>query len=400
MRLSNASKAEILVADALATHPPPMKIAVYAICLNEAQFVDRFLDAAAGADLIVIADTGSTDGTVAAFERRGVKPHAISIKPWRFDRARNAAMALVPDDVDVCVSLDLDEVIMPGWRHVVERAWRPPINHLMYTHAWSRDVTGLWHEHLDNRIHARHGFIWRYPCHECVFADGIPDHIGIVRHLRIEHRPDPTKSRGQYLPLLELAVREEPNSPRHAFYLGREFHYAGRYAEALVELGRYLDIASEPERGERCAALRLIARCHDAMGEADAALAAWRAAAADAPGVRGPQIDLAWALYQREQWAACYAAALAAMAIPEAVVEYGCDSETGVLPEDMAAICGWRLGHQHQALIYGRQAMAKAPGVERIRLNVERMEAALGVAPASASETTALGLAGGRAPNR
>jgi hypothetical protein len=47
----------------------------------------------------------------------------------------------------------------------------------------------------------------------------------------------------------------------------------------------------------------------------------------------------------------------------------------------MASICGWRLGHQNQALIYGRQALAKAPDVERIRLNVARMEQALGVAP-------------------
>jgi hypothetical protein len=54
-----------------------------------------------------------------------------------------------------------------------------------------------------------------------------------------------------------------------------------------------------------------------------------------------------------------------------------------VLAEDMASICGWRLGHQNQALIWGRQAMAKAPEVERIRLNVERMEKALGVTRAA-----------------
>ena len=61
-------------------------------------------------------------------------------RPWRFDQARNAALALVPDDVDICVSLDLDELIMPGWRRVLEGLWKPPINHVMYTHAWSRDV--------------------------------------------------------------------------------------------------------------------------------------------------------------------------------------------------------------------------------------------------------------------
>jgi len=355
-----------------------LKIAVYAICLNEVKFVDRFLDAIADADLIVIADTGSTDGTVAAFERRGVKPHAIRIKPWRFDRARNAALALVPDDVDICVSLDLDELIMPGWRRVLERLWTPPINHVMYTHAWSRDVTGQWQQHLDNRIHARHGFTWRYPCHETIETDGIDDHLAIVRHLRIEHKPDPGKSRGQYLPLLELAVREQPASPRQAFFLGREYVYYQRHAEALGELRRYLDIGPAHELGQRCAARRLIAQCHEGLGDADAALDAYRAAAEAAPEVRGPQIDYAWALYRREQWTACYAAAVKATALPEIVVDYGCDSEFGVLAEDMASICGWRLGFQAKALIYGRQALAKAPDVERIRLNVERMEQALG----------------------
>ena len=366
------------------SRPPRPKIAVYAICLNEEQFVDRFVDTATDADLIVVADTGSTDATVAAFERRGIKPHTISIKPWRFDAARNAALALVPDDVDICVSLDLDEMLMPNWRRVLERAWLPRINHVLYAHAFNRDVTGLWQVHFDNRIHARHGFVWRYPCHECIVADGVVEHIAVIRHLRIEHHPDPDKSRSQYLPLLELAVREEPDEPRHAFYLGRELFSSERPAEAVGELERFLALSGGAASGQRCAALRLIARSHDALGDPDAALAAYRFAAADAPEVRGPQIDLAWALYQRERWAECYAAAKAAIAIPELVVEYGCDSEFGVIPEDMAAICGWRLGHQNEALIFGRRALAKAPGVDRIRLNVERMEQALGVAPGRA----------------
>jgi len=364
--------------------PKPLNIAVYAICLNEEAFVDRFMDAIADADLVVIADTGSADGTVAAFRRRGVEPHSISIKPWRFDQARNAALALVPDDVDICVSLDLDEVIMPGWRRVIESAWRRArINHVMYTHAWSRDVTGRWHTLLDNRIHARHGFVWVYTSHEIVrAAEGVSEEIGVVRHLVIEHHPDPEKDRRRYLPLLELAVSEEPDSPRHAFYLGREYMFVERRQEALAEFARYLALANPGARGERCAVHRFIASCHGGLGEPDAELAALRGAVADAPTLRGPWVDLGWGLYKREEWAAAYDAALKALAIPDEVIEYGCDSDTGVLPEDVAAICGWRLGHLQQALIYGRQAMAKAPEVERIRMNVERMEQALGAAPA------------------
>src|SRR5208282_5633086 len=92
-----------------------LKICVYAICRNEEWCVDRFLDAAKDADLIQIADTGSTDGTCAKIEEWAVRNCGVKfgedglpksfvpkvqlnhiwIKPWRFDLARNAGLALV-----------------------------------------------------------------------------------------------------------------------------------------------------------------------------------------------------------------------------------------------------------------------------------------------------------------
>ena len=52
-----------------------MKVAVYAIALNEVRFVERFMASAREADLVVVADTGSTDGTAAALDREGVVVH-------------------------------------------------------------------------------------------------------------------------------------------------------------------------------------------------------------------------------------------------------------------------------------------------------------------------------------
>jgi tetratricopeptide (TPR) repeat protein len=354
-----------------------LKIVVYGICLNEAAFVDRFMDSCADADMVIIADTGSTDGTIEAFKARGAVVHSISIKPWRFDHARQAALDLLPEDVDICVSLDLDQVLPPGWRRILERAWKPPANQVYYTLAWARNHDGSPREVLDNRIHARKGFVWRYPVHECVEADGVARHILIIRHLRIDHQPDPDKSRGQYLGLLELAARERPDLPRHAHYLGREYFFVGRYAEAIAELERHLSLQPDIADMERNLSLRLIAQCKDQMGDPDGALATYRQAAAEAPGERGPLVDLAWALYQREAWAECFPIAVRAAAIEELPGDYGANSDTGVLPEDMACISGWRLGRLEEALAYGRRAMALAPQIDRIRLNVERMEAAL-----------------------
>ncbi len=43
--------------------------------------------------------------------------------PFRFDHSRNHCLEQIPDDVDICVSLDLDDVIEKGWRMKLEKAW-------------------------------------------------------------------------------------------------------------------------------------------------------------------------------------------------------------------------------------------------------------------------------------
>ena len=88
-----------------------LRICVYAISKNEAHFVQRFCESAKDADLILIADTGSDDGLPEEALKHGAVVHHICITPWRFDLARNAALALVPRDIDVCISLDIDELL-------------------------------------------------------------------------------------------------------------------------------------------------------------------------------------------------------------------------------------------------------------------------------------------------
>jgi tetratricopeptide (TPR) repeat protein len=367
-----------------------LKIAVYGICLNEEAFVDRFMDSCADADLVVIADTGSTDGTVEAFRRRGAIVHSIAIRPWRFDHARQAALELTPEDVDICVSLDLDQVLQPGWRALLDQHWTPPTNQATYTLLWGRNHDGSPRRMLDNRIHARHGFRWRYPVHECILPEGVDSHLLVVKPLRIDHLPDDTKSRSQYLGLLELAAREEPDLPRHAHFLAREYFILERYGEAIAAFERH--IAMGGDGLERNMSLRTIGECKMHLGDPEGALSAFRQAAEEMPDLRGSLTDYAWALYRSERWAECFEIAARASALDDRTSAYGVRTETGVLPEDMAAICGWRLGRLEQALAYGRMAMRRAPGVERIRRNVEQMEAALAAANPPASQQTAGGV--------
>ena len=113
-----------------------MKVAVYTIALNEAAHAERWANSAVDADYRIVADTGSTDDTVERLTKAGVRVHRIAIRPWRFDDARNAAMALIPDDVDVCFSMDMDEFLGPGWRPKLDAAWTPET-----TALWCRKVS-------------------------------------------------------------------------------------------------------------------------------------------------------------------------------------------------------------------------------------------------------------------
>lgn len=99
-----------------------MKIYVYAIAKNEQKFAARWYESVKEADGVFVLDTGSDDDTVKILEKLGATVKTEKIQPWRFDTARNRALSLVPDDADICVSVDIDEVFLPGWRQKLEKA--------------------------------------------------------------------------------------------------------------------------------------------------------------------------------------------------------------------------------------------------------------------------------------
>ncbi len=168
-----------------------MKVAVYTIALNEEHFVQSWFDSAKDADYLLIADTGSTDKTVEKAKSLGIVCHTISVKPWRFDDARNVSLALIPDDIDYCIALVMDEVLQPGWREELESAhtqkWTRP--RYQYTWSWNPDGSpGL--VYGGDKIHARHGYRWKHPVHEVITPDRIAETQGWVK-LEIHHHPDP-----------------------------------------------------------------------------------------------------------------------------------------------------------------------------------------------------------------
>lgn len=345
-----------------------MKIAVYTIALNEEQFVERWYTANKDADYLVIADTGSTDNTVEKARELGIIVHDIRIKPWRFDDARNTALALVPADTDVCVSVDMDEVLYPGWREALESQWGDA-NHGRFLYTWNHEEDGsdgltFWYE----KIHARHGYRWKHPVHEIIQPDRIEEKYVDVHGFRLHHFADPTKSRGQYLDLLALSVKEDPYNDRNAFYYARELMFYNHNEEATKEFKRHLALPSAVWKPERAAGMRYLARV-DAPENAEMWL---KMATDECPDNREPWIELAQHYYRKSDWVKCLPAAQRALSIE--VRDYNYLSEAwawGAEPHDLAAISCYHLGMKNEAIEYGIKAVELSPEDGRLLSNLE-----------------------------
>lgn len=275
------------------------KICVYAISKNEEKFVKRWYESVKEADSVYVLDTGSTDKTISMLKDLGVNVAVKEIKPWRFDVARNESLKLVPEDCDICVCIDIDEVISKGWRKKLEEIWDDNTNHLRYIYNWSHDDNGkplvsFYYE----KIHARNGFKWIYPVHEVLEFSGEKEVFKTTEEIVVDHYPDSTKSRSNYLPLLELSVKENPDNDRNMHYLGREYMFHGKYNEAIDMLIKHLNLKNATWKDERCASMRFIARCYKYLKRYDEAKMWLDKAINEAPYLRDPYVERAMLEYE------------------------------------------------------------------------------------------------------
>ena len=357
-----------------------MNICVYAIAKNESKFAARWAASMAEADAVYVLDTGSEDNTVSILKEKGVHVSEARIEPWRFDAARNASLALLPEDTDVCVCTDLDEMFEPGWRSKLENAWQPGVTRASYRYTWSFEADGsegrvFW---LD-KIHCRHGYTWTHPVHEVLTWQGEGRENRItVEGMQLNHRADPEKSRAQYLPLLELSVREAPEDDRNTHYLGREYFFYQRWDDCIRTLKKHLSLPSATWKDERCASMRYIAKAY--LGKGDEAAAEqwfWRAMA-EAPYLREPFLDLAWLKYKQADWEAVVYLTGLALKIQERTRSYITENAFwGSLPWDLRALGFFYTGQTEKALVAIDRALLLSPENERLRENKRQMEAVL-----------------------
>jgi glycosyltransferase involved in cell wall biosynthesis len=344
-------------------------VAVYTIALNEAAHAERWANSAMDADYRIVADTGSTDDTVELLTRAGVTVHRIAVRPWRFDVARNAAMALIPSDVDVCLSMDMDEFLAPGWRPKLEAAWTPETTalhcRLALRSSLDDPMPKTWPA---KKFHTRWGYRFKRAVHEALFFTNGDEVARDCADLLVHHVQDRTKNtRAQYLPLLEVAHREDPADSQICFWLGRDYMWANRFDEGIEVLQRYLALSSSTWREERAEAMRCLARM-----QPDDRMSWLEKARTEAPHRREVWLDLAEEFHTREDWVNLFWACANGIERTHHTGSYLDDLHCwGSRIFELGAIACWHLDFMSRAVEWGQEALELDPANERLKNNLD-----------------------------
>jgi tetratricopeptide (TPR) repeat protein len=188
----------------------------------------------------------------------------------------------------------------------------------------------------------------------------------------MEHKPDNSKSRGQYLDLLAASVREEPNDPRNCFYYARELGFHRKWTEAIEAYKKYLALPKSAWPHEVCYAMLVISRSYEELGNRSEALMWARRATAEAPHTREPWCALAMLAHHSARWAECFGATMSALAITNHEGFYTDDPASwGAQPHDLASIAAWHLGLHSIAVTQAEAAVELAPDDDRMKSNLE-----------------------------
>lgn len=366
------------------------KICIYAICKNEKQFVEKWLESMSEADYIAVLDTGSTDGTYellqdfAKNEYRGklILDQKI-ITPWRFDKARNESLKLVPKDTTIYFCTDLDELLDSGWSQPLKENWVDGFHErCSYKYAWSHledDITPRRIFYYD-KIHSK-DWEWEYPVHETLHYIGsnqtIKDSfyyntLNLFDKIYLHHHADPYKSRSNYLPLLELRVQEAPNDCSGKIYLAHEYFYRGKYENSIATLYNILNEHSNISTSlEKANYYLFLGDNYKALGDFEESERMYLKAIDEDPTYREPYLNLAVILINKQSYTS--AVKVLKDALNKTYRHYSWlerDTSWSYELYDLLSLASYYRGDKKDALAYAAKAVHECPNSDRLIDNV------------------------------
>jgi glycosyltransferase involved in cell wall biosynthesis len=251
------------------------KTAAYTICKNELKYVEKWLHYTSRFDYRVLLDTGSTDGTWEALQKAAESDPGLIIEqrtftPWKFDVARKYNLSMVPNDVDWCLSPDLDEYFSINVLEEMEACIKeyPSVTCISCDRldVYSKIVRVGPPKHLGtNKIHKRHDYTWSQPIYEHLsWIHKDRSEVEIYREeLYLVHDQDfKKKERPElYLKMLTDEWRENPTNDWVLWYLC-DHYYREKNMEMFIEVGCDF-VKCAREKNKLADVLRELKNIHD-----------------------------------------------------------------------------------------------------------------------------------------
>ncbi len=207
---------------------------------------------------------------------------------------------MIPEDADICVCTDLDEVFNKEWRKELEEIWTPITDRVRYNLNFTFDNNNNpVSSYFISKIHTRNNYKWTHPIHEVItFTANKEENIITSDKIIINHYPDRKKDRSFYLKLLEKSVEENPLDDRNMHYLGREYMYNKEWNKSIDTLIKHLYLKSSTWNEERSASMRFISRCYIELKRYDEAEMWLNKAIKETPNIREPYIEMGLLFYK------------------------------------------------------------------------------------------------------
>jgi hypothetical protein len=243
-----------------------MKTAAYTICKNEIKKLDQWLYYTKDFDYRVVLDTGSTDGTFQALQKvSNIILNQLILDEFKFDIARNTNLMMIPQDVDWCLSPDMDEYFSINVLDQITKteAQFPHVTNISCARLdiYSDEVFVGQPKHIGtNKIHRRHLYEWRMPVYEHLSYIGPGSEAEIYNpEVFLIHDQDINKPRNkQYLGLFQQEHANNPQNTWNNWYLTNEY-FKRKDMEGFVTVGtdfcKYHDNKSDSKYREVLQAL-------------------------------------------------------------------------------------------------------------------------------------------------
>lgn len=370
------------------------KIAVYAICKDEAANVAAFLSNVAQADEIILLDTGSVDETpqlIAASNLPNIKYDEVILEPFSFSIARNMAMQMVSNNIDYLLFLDLDERLSEDWKQtlinsitsVTEQVAKP--SSVMVEMIFSTDSEGNpVHVYDQMKVHTKE-YKWEYSCHE-VLMQVNPDAKLLnckCRDVKVTHLKDPNKPRTSYLDLLQVDAINIGDQ-RALYYYGRELFYEGDYSSAIEVFNEALD-SHRSWNAQTAMAYTFLGECYAELDNSEMSLPSFYNAALHNPMHPDHWFDLGYFYYSIKQYHLAIGYCTRAVLLSQegkATDNYVITdlTKSGWQAHDILATSYYQIGDIQNYLVHCSTAYKLNPGNARILSNFKDMVAQYGIA--------------------